>query len=54
MYSRLIDREQLSGIGDKYALAQHGIGSVVHLPGVGTNLQGWCNQVALILHVAEL
>ncbi|KAJ6544986.1 hypothetical protein DFH09DRAFT_1367609 [Mycena vulgaris] len=29
----------LSGIGDKYELSQHGIESIVHLPGVGTNLQ---------------
>ncbi|KAG6854497.1 hypothetical protein C0991_006099 [Blastosporella zonata] len=29
----------LSGIGDKTQLAQFGIESVVHLPGVGTNLQ---------------
>jgi choline dehydrogenase-like flavoprotein len=29
----------LSGIGDRQALAQHGIGIVHHLPGVGQNLQ---------------
>ncbi|KAJ6544962.1 hypothetical protein DFH09DRAFT_1172349 [Mycena vulgaris] len=29
----------LSGIGDQYELSQHGIESIVHLPGVGTNLQ---------------
>ncbi|KAJ6577050.1 hypothetical protein DFH09DRAFT_1361354 [Mycena vulgaris] len=30
---------QLSGIGDQSELSQHGIESIVHLPGVGTNLQ---------------
>ncbi|KAK7006238.1 choline dehydrogenase [Favolaschia claudopus] len=29
----------LSGIGDREQLSQHGIETVVHLPGVGTNLQ---------------
>ncbi|KAG6915226.1 hypothetical protein DXG01_012645 [Tephrocybe rancida] len=29
----------LSGIGDQAELSQHGIASVLHLPGVGTNLQ---------------
>ncbi|KAJ7862940.1 hypothetical protein B0H14DRAFT_2183745, partial [Mycena olivaceomarginata] len=29
----------LSGIGDKAQLSQHGIKPIVHLPGVGTNLQ---------------
>lgn len=29
----------LSGIGDQVQLQQHGIESIVHLPGVGTNLQ---------------
>jgi choline dehydrogenase len=29
----------LSGVGDAAALAEHGIGSVHHLPGVGQNLQ---------------
>ena len=29
----------LSGIGDRQALAEHGIGTVHHLPGVGLNLQ---------------
>jgi hypothetical protein len=31
---------QLSGIGDSSQLQQFGIEPVVHLPGVGTNLQG--------------
>jgi choline dehydrogenase len=31
---------KLSGIGDQLELSKHGIDSVVHLPGVGTNLQG--------------
>jgi choline dehydrogenase-like flavoprotein len=31
---------KLSGIGDKAQLQQHGITPVVHLPGVGANLQG--------------
>jgi choline dehydrogenase-like flavoprotein len=31
---------QLSGIGDQDQLSQHGIESIVPLPGVGTNLQG--------------
>lgn len=30
----------LSGIGDNAQLSQFGIEPIVHLPGVGTNLQG--------------
>ncbi|KAF8176154.1 hypothetical protein K438DRAFT_1607783, partial [Mycena galopus ATCC 62051] len=30
---------QLSGIGDREHLYQHGVQPIVHLPGVGTNLQ---------------
>ncbi|KAJ6596530.1 hypothetical protein B0H10DRAFT_1762243, partial [Mycena sp. CBHHK59/15] len=33
------DTSQLSGIGDQNGLGQYGIESIVHLPGVGTNLQ---------------
>ncbi|KAJ7796783.1 hypothetical protein B0H14DRAFT_2467358 [Mycena olivaceomarginata] len=29
----------LSGIGDREQLSEHGIKPIVHLPGVGTNLQ---------------
>ena len=32
----------LSGIGDEAQLSQFGIEPVVHLPGIGTNLQGDC------------
>ena len=31
---------KLSGIGDKDQLQHHGITPIVHLPGVGANLQG--------------
>ncbi|KAF7348775.1 Oxygen-dependent choline dehydrogenase [Mycena venus] len=42
----------LSGIGDKNALQQHGINPVVHLPGVGTNLQDH-DEVASIWSLKE-
>ncbi|KAJ7859302.1 hypothetical protein B0H14DRAFT_3630110 [Mycena olivaceomarginata] len=42
----------LSGIGDKHALEQYGIGPVVHLPGVGTNLQDH-DEVASIWSLKE-
>ncbi|KAJ7111937.1 hypothetical protein C8R44DRAFT_563125, partial [Mycena epipterygia] len=47
----------LSGIGDRYELSRNGIESVVHLPGVGTNLQGSeeisCLQLSKLMHGSD-
>ncbi|KAG6915224.1 hypothetical protein DXG01_012643 [Tephrocybe rancida] len=42
----------LSGIGDKNHLGQFGIQSVVHLPGVGSNLQDH-DEVSVIWHLKQ-
>ncbi|EEB94447.1 hypothetical protein MPER_06738 [Moniliophthora perniciosa FA553] len=43
----------LSGIGDRSHLEEHGIETVVNLPGVGTNLQGHHDEVAVIWRMKQ-
>lgn len=42
---------QLSGIGDRYELSRNGIEPIVHLPGVGTNLQGSQDTLCSVFHL---